>query len=359
MSSMILCTQAYANVQGMSSSQLAAFAQSQTTGVSSFHQPQTQPRPSENQYGQIAQDNVEQFLSTLQGSYGAASVQGQTSYSVKNYNRSVPKLRKEVKIEKFTESNETVQSNRVVSESKSTNVQVVGEPSDPESQETGSWMTAVTKYDSKLSAEESRLIAAKPVIQEQVAQGYAKQSFSGVSVQKASFSHQPNTYKAGRSSITPAPNSRAPTIGNSDFYAFKPASLECVIDAANAYEVPAYVLLGIASQERGKNGQRVKNTNGSFDLGHFQLNTIHFRSDGYFKNIDVNDAKWRGCYNAELAAWLLRKHLLRTDRTLDFWTRVAGYHSWTPSKNAIYRNSVRKYAQDWQSWLSKRNSSAL
>ncbi len=47
-----------------------------------------------------------------------------------------------------------------------------------------------------------------------------------------------------------------------EFYATKPATIECVVEAANRQGVPANVLLAISSIEYGRNGQLVKNKNG-------------------------------------------------------------------------------------------------
>lgn len=51
------------------------------------------------------------------------------------------------------------------------------------------------------------------------------------------------------------------TLPPNDFYAFRPATVKCVIEAANKQAVPANLLLALASIEGGKNGQEVLNTN--------------------------------------------------------------------------------------------------
>lgn len=162
-----------------------------------------------------------------------------------------------------------------------------------------------------------------------------------------------SSYSAVRSTV-----STAPVVQNTDFYARGPATIRCVIEAANKHSVPPHVLLGIASKERGKNGQEVKNSNATYDLGHFQLNTIHFKPGQAFGHINLDDAKWRGCYNAELAAWHLNRQLtLKSKRNEDFWTKAGGYHSWTPKYNRIYVYGTAKnkgliqYAQEWEKWL--------
>lgn len=136
------------------------------------------------------------------------------------------------------------------------------------------------------------------------------------------------------------------------FYGTGPASIQCVIEAARRQGVPANIMLAIASVEGGKNGQRVRNTNGTYDIGHFQLNTMHFDEGGMFTRVGIKaqDAAWRGCYNAELAAWIVRKQLDKPG-SQDYWVRVANYHSATPKFNAIYRSKLIPLADRWGRWL--------
>lgn len=138
-------------------------------------------------------------------------------------------------------------------------------------------------------------------------------------------------------------------------YSYQPATIECVIAAAERQGVPANVLLGIASIEMGANGDRLKNTNKSVDLGHFGINTIHFRPGEPLANagIRAEDVATRGCYNAEIAAWLLARRL-REQRGADFWVWAANYHSATPTYNAIYRKKLIKYSEQWSRWLQYR-----
>ena len=142
-----------------------------------------------------------------------------------------------------------------------------------------------------------------------------------------------------------------------DFYAYRPADIACVVVAAQKQGVPANVLLALSSIESGKNGQLVKNSNGSLDLGHFQINTIHWKPNGIFAaypKITQKDVAWRGCYNAELAAYLLKK-VLEDNSGQDFWTRAANYHSRTPKFNAIYRKKLIPLSVKWGDYLKQDN----
>jgi trbN protein len=139
------------------------------------------------------------------------------------------------------------------------------------------------------------------------------------------------------------------------FYSVGPADINCVLVAAERQGVPANVLLAIASVENGRNGQAVQNTNGTLDIGHFQINTMHWDENGIFWNkpgITREDVAWRGCFNAEVAAWMLRQHLEEKNGQ-DYWTRAANYHSRTPRFNTIYRQRLIQFATSWAQYLER------
>lgn len=143
-------------------------------------------------------------------------------------------------------------------------------------------------------------------------------------------------------------------------YAEKPATIACVIAAAKKQKVPANILLALSSMENGKNGQVVKNSNGSYDMGHFQINTIQWNGNKFdgVVEVDYRDAALRGCYNAELAAWLLRRRLNENPES-DYWTRVANYHSKTEKFNKIYKRKLIPLAVAWGKWLERNGQYAV
>ena len=120
-----------------------------------------------------------------------------------------------------------------------------------------------------------------------------------------------------------------------DLYDYRPATVECVIVAASRQLVPANVLLAIASLEGGRNGQVVCNPNGTCDISHFQINTATWRTELAPYGVRLEDLRWRGCYNAEVAAYLLRRYI--SEPVGEYWTKAANYHSRTPQFNAPYR----------------------
>lgn len=125
--------------------------------------------------------------------------------------------------------------------------------------------------------------------------------------------------------------------------------VSCSIQAAARFAVPANLLIAVAEQEGGRVGQRVQNTNGTFDVGPMQFNTAYLRTLASF-GITSEDVAASGCYPYELAAWRLQRHLHRSDG--DLWSRAANYHSRTPDLNARYRAAIRTRAAKWGKWLS-------
>lgn len=124
----------------------------------------------------------------------------------------------------------------------------------------------------------------------------------------------------------------------------------CAITAAQKYKIPSNVLLAVAEKEGGKPGQWVRNSNGTYDVGSMQINTV-FLKDLAEYNITADDVAAQGCYPFELAAWRIHNHL-KKDKG-DTWTKAANYHSKTPKYNAIYRADLIAKAAKWESWLNK------
>ncbi|MGC6373693.1 transglycosylase SLT domain-containing protein [Pseudomonas sp. S2.OTC.A_B10] len=126
----------------------------------------------------------------------------------------------------------------------------------------------------------------------------------------------------------------------------------CSVTAAIKYEVPANLVLAVAEKEGGKPGQRVRNTNGTDDVGAMQFNTGYLRDLERQYGITADDVAQAGCYSYDLAAWRLRGHIRKDSG--DLWTRAANYHSRTPEYNAPYRADLMKKAAKWGTWLSER-----
>jgi len=122
----------------------------------------------------------------------------------------------------------------------------------------------------------------------------------------------------------------------------------CSITAAVKYEIPANILLAIAEKEGGKPGQRVRNSNGTHDVGAMQFNTTYLKDLSKY-GITTNHVAEAGCYAYDLAAWRVRQHIKNDPG--DVWTKAANYHSRTPKVNSRYRADLIVKAVKWADWL--------
>lgn len=115
----------------------------------------------------------------------------------------------------------------------------------------------------------------------------------------------------------------------------------CIMLAAQTYNVPPAVLVGILEVEGGRVGQAVRNTNGTYDLGPMQINTVWMPElskkwripEGRAKKIVRDDA----CTNVHVAAWILRQ---RINDSGDLTMGIAHYHSRTPRHGHKYARKV-------------------
>ena len=117
----------------------------------------------------------------------------------------------------------------------------------------------------------------------------------------------------------------------------QPNPIECLQAAAQYHGVHPYLLLAVLSVESGLNPKAVgKNTNGTYDLGLGQINSMHLpelRRHGVHAQHLMEP-----CKATYVTAWYLRKGLDRHGRN---WFGAASYHSTTPVHNARYQRLLR------------------
>lgn len=119
----------------------------------------------------------------------------------------------------------------------------------------------------------------------------------------------------------------------------QPAVELCVVAAGRKFGVHTDLIRAVMKTEGGRNGLKVKNKNGSYDLGIMQINTIHLpelKLYGITEKQLLNDA----CVNIAVGAWMLSKHIKGFDNADEFWTRVGNYNSKTPKYNSVYKQKV-------------------
>ena len=124
--------------------------------------------------------------------------------------------------------------------------------------------------------------------------------------------------------------------------------LACSLAAAQRFQVPANVMLAVATVEDGRAGLWLPNTNGSYDLGAMQLNTNYIATLARY-GIRADHVLAPGCYAYMLAAWRLHGHL--SHDAGEPWRRVANYNSRTPLPNLRYQARLAPVADAWRRWL--------
>src|ERR1700728_3222181 len=116
----------------------------------------------------------------------------------------------------------------------------------------------------------------------------------------------------------------------------------CLLMAANTYQVPAAVMIGIMHVEGGHVGQAAgPNTNGTYDLGPMQVNTRWVPQLAHIWHVPQRTAyEWvrdNGCVNVYVAAWILKQKIAETG---NLFGGIAHYHSATPGLGYTYANKV-------------------
>ena len=117
----------------------------------------------------------------------------------------------------------------------------------------------------------------------------------------------------------------------------RPLTADCVLDAARVSGMPAAALFAILATEGGRMGEALSNKNGTWDLGGFQINTVHLK-DLAAMGISPDAVLRDGRVNAHAAAWLLRKEFRRTG---NLWQAIGAYHSRTPHRRDAYIRRVK------------------
>ena len=121
------------------------------------------------------------------------------------------------------------------------------------------------------------------------------------------------------------------------FSPMRPLTADCVLDDARISGMPAAALFAILATEGGKTGEALSNKNGTWDLGGFQVNTVHLNELSAM-GISPDAVLRDGCVNAYAAAWLLRKEYQRTG---SLWQAIGTYHSRTPHRRDAYIRRVQ------------------
>ena len=111
----------------------------------------------------------------------------------------------------------------------------------------------------------------------------------------------------------------------------------CVISAANRFDLPVRALYALLKVEGGKIGSKNYNSNGTYDMGPMQINSIWLPT---FRNyLSEDEIIYDGCKNILAGAWILKAKILQAG---DFWLGIGNYHSKTKHRNKWYQWQVYK-----------------
>jgi len=122
---------------------------------------------------------------------------------------------------------------------------------------------------------------------------------------------------------------------------------KCTAQAAAHYNLPPLVIMAIAQVEGGKVGTVSPNSDGSFDFGLMQINSIHLPLIKERFNLGWRDLTYKPCINIAIGSWILATRVRESD---DIWTGVGNYHSRTPKFHKGYKERVLRA---YQALLSK------
>lgn len=117
-----------------------------------------------------------------------------------------------------------------------------------------------------------------------------------------------------------------------------PQAAACLSQAAKAYRIPELALWLILDVEGGTLGRVSQNTNGTYDMGPMQINSIWLKRLAPY---GITEAAVRDnfCVNATVAAWIFTMEL-NEHGTLP--KAFANYHSPTPKHQRRYLGLIQR-----------------
>lgn len=116
------------------------------------------------------------------------------------------------------------------------------------------------------------------------------------------------------------------------------ASDLCFTEAADHYHVPESLLRAISHVEsRGNTAALNSNRNGSYDIGHMQINSSWLPT---LRQYGIDERQlWDPCLNTFIGAWVLADNIARLGFT---WNAVGAYNAASPALRRRYASSVAR-----------------
>lgn len=115
-----------------------------------------------------------------------------------------------------------------------------------------------------------------------------------------------------------------------------PGKAACFEEAASRYQVPSVLLKAISRVESAGNpGAINRNKDGSFDIGHMQINSRWLPKLSHFGI--SRDQLWDPCTNTLVGAWILAQNVHRIGYS---WNAVGAYNAVSPEKRDRYARKI-------------------
>jgi len=114
----------------------------------------------------------------------------------------------------------------------------------------------------------------------------------------------------------------------------------CINQAAEAFHVPATLIISVLKTENGRIGTAARNKNGSYDYGPMQINGSAWLNRLQPYGITQADIQYDPCINVAVGTWILASNIANNNQ---LWQGVGDYNSTTPKFNKRYRYKVKNW----------------
>jgi len=117
--------------------------------------------------------------------------------------------------------------------------------------------------------------------------------------------------------------------------------VSCLIRAANEYNVPAAVLIGMMHIEGGKSGEEQKQKNGASKLGLYMISSSYIPQLGELWDVRNEKAlasvRDNSCVNVNVAAWILSQKI---EETGSLYNGIQKFHSNSSQEGKAFADKV-------------------
>ena len=116
----------------------------------------------------------------------------------------------------------------------------------------------------------------------------------------------------------------------------------CKLEISERFKIPEIVLDAYLLTENAFPGHIRENTDGSWDVGPMQINSINWKTFYNKFNVVPTDLRYNGCINLMAGAYIVRTRLDEVGKDKvegwdDFFKIAANYHSKTAKVNIKYQ----------------------